>query len=546
VAGRDLTRGLVLLASEPLPGAPPIEAADRAGLAPGQWAIAVGRGWTHAAPNVSVGILSAVSRAWGRAVQTDAAVSPANYGGPLLDIHGRVIGILAPLPADTAGMTRGTELYDSGIGFAVPLADVRAVLPRLQRGEPTAPGLLGIAYRSRDQINGAPVIASCRSGSPAARAGLTAGDRIVAVDGAPTPRIADVRHRILPRYAGDTIAIEVERTDGEPRRREMEITLVATLPPWRRAVIGVVPAPADAAERGLTVGWVLPGGPAARAGIVPGDVIAAVGVATASGTASLLDGPDAIAAALGGCEPGERVDLVLAQAGARKTIELVTAAAPADLPDPLPPPRRGAVAADAVRVEPLAAAEIPRPPLVVLPTGTGPVGVLVYLDAPHGPVEPREADAWREASGRRDVAVILPGSLDDRRWTAADVPGIQRAILTLGRLRPIDSARVAVAGRGPGGGFAWLVAERLAPLCRGVAILGAPLPRQATIAPADPAAVRWLLFSATTDESLARTIAADRRRLEQAGRPAGMLPPLADEASAADALAAWVGLLGLL
>ncbi|MFM8986260.1 MAG: S1C family serine protease, partial [Planctomycetia bacterium] len=181
VAGRDESRRLVLLRTESLPGLPVLEAVPRRELAAGQWTIAVGRGWGHAAPGVTVGILSAVDRAWGRAVQTDASVSPANYGGPLLDIQGRVIGILAPLPADTAGMNQGTELYDAGIGFAVPFVDLVAVLPRLQAGERLAAGLLGITWRSRDMVNGPPVDASCRPGSPAAAAGLRPGDRIVRI-----------------------------------------------------------------------------------------------------------------------------------------------------------------------------------------------------------------------------------------------------------------------------------------------------------------------------------------------------------------------------
>ena len=50
-------------------------------------------------PNVSVGIVSALDRVWGRAIQTDAKISPTNYGGPLVDISGRVLGVLVPLLA---------------------------------------------------------------------------------------------------------------------------------------------------------------------------------------------------------------------------------------------------------------------------------------------------------------------------------------------------------------------------------------------------------------------------------------------------------------
>ena len=89
--GRDRVRGIVLLETMAIPAAPKLDVVRRGDLEPGQWTIAVGRGWSAAEPSVAVGILSAVDRGWGLAVQTDAAVSPMNYGGPLVDIAGRVI-----------------------------------------------------------------------------------------------------------------------------------------------------------------------------------------------------------------------------------------------------------------------------------------------------------------------------------------------------------------------------------------------------------------------------------------------------------------------
>ena len=63
----------------------------------GQWAIAVGRTYEQPEPNLSVGVISATNRIWSKAIQTDAKISPSNYGGPLIDIHGRVLGVLVPL-----------------------------------------------------------------------------------------------------------------------------------------------------------------------------------------------------------------------------------------------------------------------------------------------------------------------------------------------------------------------------------------------------------------------------------------------------------------
>ena len=53
-----------------------------------------------APPQVSVGIISAKNRIWGKAIQTDAKISPSNYGGPLIDLQGRVLGVLVPMSPD--------------------------------------------------------------------------------------------------------------------------------------------------------------------------------------------------------------------------------------------------------------------------------------------------------------------------------------------------------------------------------------------------------------------------------------------------------------
>ena len=68
----------------------------------GQWAVAVGRTWgsVETPPSMSIGIISAIDRIWGKAVQTDAKVSPVNYGGPLVDVSGRVQGVLVQTMSD--------------------------------------------------------------------------------------------------------------------------------------------------------------------------------------------------------------------------------------------------------------------------------------------------------------------------------------------------------------------------------------------------------------------------------------------------------------
>src|SRR5437773_1034635 len=110
VISTDHARVLTLLKVE-ASGLPVPTATPREEIKVGQWSLALGRTWAAAdrPPSVSVGIISAVDRIWGRAVQTDAKVSPVNYGGPLVDIAGRVQGVVV------AASPRGE---DQTAGFA--------------------------------------------------------------------------------------------------------------------------------------------------------------------------------------------------------------------------------------------------------------------------------------------------------------------------------------------------------------------------------------------------------------------------------------------
>ena len=552
--GRDRTRGIVLLETGPIPGAVAVEPVPRRNLEPGQWTIALGRAWTVSEPSVAVGVLSAVNRGWGIAVQTDASVSPMNYGGPLIDIAGRVIGILAPLPADTAGMKLGTEFYDAGIGFAVPLEDLLRDLPRLKAGESLGAGLLGIGYRGRDTINGEPVIGSVRQGSPAAGAGLRAGDRIVALNGRPTTRIADVRHGIVPLHAGDSVAIDVERaeTAGELQRLSVKATLVESLPPWRRAVLGLTAPSSEDEQAPLRVAWVMPEGPAARAGLRVGDAVDSMSAIGADAQPPMTSpSAPAVAGFTAGLEPGQTVRLSIARDGEPMQIEAALAAMPTEVPDEGPPSEQGggdplAGPVDAVTVVRLEGVDVGEPPVAVMPrSGRQPLAVLLWCGPPHGAVAEAEATPWKAAVAESGVAVILPGSTDPRQWSRDDIPAVLRSLQSLAARRAIDPARVAVAGADAGGTFAWLVAERLGAMCRGVAVLDAPLPRQVGFDRAEPGTARWILMGAAT-EPMQRRLDGDRKRLERAGYPVGSLAAPTGDGPPAAILCRWASLLGLL
>ncbi len=224
----DSSRMIVLLKIEVAQPLPVCEIAPQAQMRVGQWAIAVGRAFDASRPSMAVGILSALDRIWGKAIQTDAAVSPNNYGGPLIDIHGRVLGVLVPLSPESADEMAGVEWYDSGVGFAVPAEHIQQILPRLKKGENLRPGIAGIGLKGPNLITGAPIIVACRAKSPAAAAGIKVGDRVVEIDGRKIQRAAQIREAIARHYAGETMQVVVLRNQ---KRQTCEIKLAGSLGP---------------------------------------------------------------------------------------------------------------------------------------------------------------------------------------------------------------------------------------------------------------------------------------------------------------------------
>lgn len=187
----------------------------------GQYAIACGRGLDarHAAP--SFGIVSALGRRNGNAIQTDAKTSPVNYGGPLIDIEGQVMGVIVPM-AGAGGALAGAAWYDSGIGFAVPKYKIDFVLDRLIAGEIIEPGKIGVILETDepgvmpflddlfDWSKGVKIREVART-SPAARAKMRGGDRILALDGHPISDLPELQRRLSDRAAGENVTLTIKR-----------------------------------------------------------------------------------------------------------------------------------------------------------------------------------------------------------------------------------------------------------------------------------------------------------------------------------------------
>ncbi len=228
--GRDETRKICILKVDGLGGWTVPEFADRDELKVGQWVVATGIGFGASQPALSAGIISATSRISDRAVQTDANLSPANYGGPLVDLDGRVVGICVPLSPQASSDAAGAEWYDSGIGFAVPLAGLEAVMAAMKEGKILQPGFLGVQAEPKGDPPTGAFIKEVVPDSPAAQAGLLPDDRIVSIGGI---EIQDAKHlpSVIRRFlAGDKVAVEFER-GGEQKTALVELAIRPPTPP---------------------------------------------------------------------------------------------------------------------------------------------------------------------------------------------------------------------------------------------------------------------------------------------------------------------------
>lgn len=215
--GRDETRKICLLKVDGVMGLPVPEFAPRESLRVGQWVVALGVGYGGREQALSAGILSALHRIGDKAVQTDANLSPANYGGPLIDLDGRVVGLCVPLSPQAQSAGGGSEWYDSGIGFAVPLAGGERWIDRLKMGETLQPPFLGVQAKPYGDPPTGAEAAEVVAGGPAAKAGLKKGDRLLELGGAEVLDVTQLVSLIQRYAAGDKVDVVLRRGDKEER-----------------------------------------------------------------------------------------------------------------------------------------------------------------------------------------------------------------------------------------------------------------------------------------------------------------------------------------
>jgi serine protease Do len=444
----------------------------------GQWSLALGRTYDSPAPSMSVGIVSALNRVWGKAIQTDAKISPVNYGGPLVDIEGRVMGILVPISPRGTSETAGVEWYDSGIGFAIPLEDIYARLDRLKEGKDIRPGLAGISLRGRDIYAGAPIIDRVRYDSPAWKAGLKPNDTIIEIDGQPVIRIAQVMQVLKSRLEGETVKLKVKRGTEEI---EGVLTMVGELLPWEPSYLGILPRRLGDTEEsnGVVVRHVFEGSPAEQAGIKPGDSITKLNGQPIADSVALMNAVSRI-------RPNIEVELEHKSAGgAAKNIKVTLTAFPktvakdlgsASIPGPKDEEKDKARTGRFTEKLPGYSQEL----WAYVPDSYNAAyqyGMLVFTHPANDSMEATIFREWQSICELRGIIVVAPKAIKLAGWTAHESDYVKDVIEKFKERYNVDPNRVAIHGFGNGGAFASSTAFKHREHIRGVLLAGAAIRR---------------------------------------------------------------------
>jgi serine protease Do len=276
---------------------PTVRLGDPQKIKPGQWVLAIGSpfGFENSA---TAGIISATSRSlpsdnYVPFIQTDVAVNPGNSGGPLFNLSGEVIGINSQIFSRTGGYM--------GVSFAIPIDVARNVEDQLVKTGHVVRGRIGVTIQDvnaqlaesfgLDRPRGA-LVSSVEKDGPASKAGLMPGDVILAVNGRPIERYGELSGSIAAMKPGSDTSLQVWR-GGKQQAVSVKIAELKEQQQTAANAPGGRPnahQTDQATQLGLTVRQLEPQekeqvqttgtlvvedvtGPAAAAGVQPGDII---------------------------------------------------------------------------------------------------------------------------------------------------------------------------------------------------------------------------------------------------------------------------------
>ena len=258
----------------------------------GDFAVAIGNpfGLGH---TVTSGMVSALGRTnlgiegYENFIQTDASINPGNSGGALIDLRGRLIGINSAILAPSGG--------NVGIGFSIPINMAKKVMDQLLEHGEIKRGLLGVQIQDLSSdladamdlkgIRGA-LVSRVSPNSAAEKAGIKAGDVIVAVDGKKITGASSLRTNIGLKRVGKKVSIDFFR---DKQRKTVTATIGGFTPGHLTASATELPLlkgatlkelskkqPYQGTSKGLLITGVKPNSPAAQVGLMEGDIILAV------------------------------------------------------------------------------------------------------------------------------------------------------------------------------------------------------------------------------------------------------------------------------
>ena len=276
---------------------PTVRIGDPASLKPGQWVVAIGSPFGME-NSVTAGIVSATARTlpsdqYVPFIQTDVAVNPGNSGGPLFNLNGEVVGINSQIYSQSGGYM--------GLSFAIPIDVANNVRNQLITKGKVTRSKIGVQLQPMDAAmaesfgldrpRGAPVTAVI-PGGPAEKAGIKEGDVIIGVDGRRIESDVELPGVISAIPPGKTTELEIWR-DRSPRKITVRVVEMEEEGATSPSVSGRGGSAAQPSSLGLSVRPLQPAekqqadtqgslivddvtGPAARAGVQPGDIILGV------------------------------------------------------------------------------------------------------------------------------------------------------------------------------------------------------------------------------------------------------------------------------
>lgn len=304
LVGTDPNTDLALLRIDPAGRQLPVLGfADSDAVAVGAWAVAVGNPFGNLESTLTVGVVSAKGRGdlviggltprYQDFIQTDAAINFGNSGGPLVDVKGRVIGVNTAI--NQAGQ---------GIGFAVPSNLVQRIWNQLRTQGRVIRGYLGVTSEDVVQVVGEEItgepesgarVLAVRAGSPAAAAGLVAGDIVVEYAGQTVESRRDLQFLVADTAPGQEVAVGAVRAGKRVDfkvvpvewQQELDTSANAADSSWLGLEVASLAGTDPRVQRlketlgidattGVMVVAVKEGSSAAEKGIRPGDVLVTI------------------------------------------------------------------------------------------------------------------------------------------------------------------------------------------------------------------------------------------------------------------------------